>query len=583
MLENIKPIASLLFYLSRALFLLCARYAAIPVLLLLCIPLTTIADSRIVRVGVYENAPKIFTAETGKPAGIFIDIIEHIARAEGWQLQYVPGSWAEGLERAAKGEIDLMPDVAYTAEREQLYSFHRIPVLTGWSQVYAQKGSGIQSILDLNGKKVAALENSIQLQTFTRMANSFGLKITLVPVADYRTEFQMIAAGTVDAGLTNRFYGLMFARKSGLEDTPIMFDPAPFFFAAPRNGAGQLPETIDRHLAELKRDPQSAYYAAMKRWTSEEVQFRLPAWLRLSGIALGLALLMSLIGSFILRHQVNTRTRELQQANQEMERRIHERTLSLQESNDRLSAALTDLAEAKERAEEADRLKSAFLATMSHELRTPLNSIIGFTGILQQGLGGPVTEEQVRQLGMVRTSADHLLSLISDILDISKIEAGQLQVVAEPFQLGDSIRKVVQTIRPLAEKKGLTLSVHLADDVETVTGDCRRVEQVLLNLLSNAVKFTENGGITVSCLREADCYSISVADSGIGIGAAELEQLFRPFHQIDTGLSRKYEGTGLGLSICRRLAELMGGGIRVESSPGNGSTFTFILPVGEAS
>lgn len=246
----------------------------------------------------------------------------------------------------------------------------------------------------------------------------------------------------------------------------------------------------------------------------------------------------------------------------------------------RVTERTAELEEALVRAESADKLKSAFLATMSHELRTPLNSIMGFTGIILMGLAGPLTEEQSRQLGMVQGSARHLLSLINDILDISRIEAGQIVMHSEPFPLRDILDRVAETVRPLADAKGLDLGLEAPAGLGEVNSDRRRVEQILLNLLNNAVKFTERGG---ACLMAesgspGDDVRIRVIDTGPGIGEEELPMLFQPFRQLDSGLMRQHEGSGLGLAISRRLAELLGGSITVTSEVGKGSEFTLMLP-----
>lgn len=518
----------------------------------------------VLRVGLYENPPKIFTDSSGKPSGIFIDILQYIAAVEGWRLHYEHGTWAECLARLERGEIDLMPDVAYTSDRAAIFDFNKEPVLSSWFQVYAKKDSGIRSIVDLAGKRVTVLERSVQQEAFIHLAESFQLQVQLVPLADYQAVFDKVVSGDADAAIVNRFYGMMHAARYGLEDTAVIFHPSALFFAVPKGRNHVLLTSIDRHISKLKKDPRSPYYESLNRWTSQKVAYELPRWIKMVGIVLGAGLALSLLGGVLLKHQVNVRTRELQEINREMEARIERRT--------------AQLAEAMEKAKEADRLKSAFLATMSHELRTPLNSIIGFTGIILQGLAGPLNEEQKKQLGMVQNSARHLLALINDVLDLSKIEAGELKLSKQEFDLRESLRKVFQMVAPMAEKKGLAMSLELDDGVSQITADQRRLEQILLNLLNNAIKFTEKGSVKVACICDGNEYLVSVSDTGIGIKPEEIPTLFQPFHQIDTGLTRKHEGTGLGLSICKKLITMMGGTIHVTSRWGEGSTFTVRFP-----
>ncbi len=284
-------------------------------------------------------------------------------------------------------------------------------------------------------------------------------------------------------------------------------------------------------------------------------------------------------GIFVLSMDITERKlaeRALRELNESLERKVAERT--------------RDLDAARARAEAADRVKSAFLATMSHELRTPLNSVLGFTGIVLKGMAGPLTDEQVRQLGMVHGSARHLLDLINDVLDISKIEAGQLETRCAPFELGAAIDHVVASVRPMADKKGLALHVERRGLDAPIESDRRRVEQILLNLLNNAIKFTERGAVTLTAdvVDEPDPSGapnvrrrarIRVADTGIGMRPEDIAVAFLPFRQLDAGLQRRHEGTGLGLAICERLASLLGGCIHVESAWGHGSVFTVVLPL----
>jgi len=237
------------------------------------------------------------------------------------------------------------------------------------------------------------------------------------------------------------------------------------------------------------------------------------------------------------------------------------------------------LEQANVRLQEMDRLKSVFLASTSHELRTPLNSIIGFTGIILQGMSGEVNEEQRKQLTMVKNSASHLLSLINDVLDISKIESGRVELSPEEFSLDDLVREVVEPLSPTASKKGLELMTEVPAGI-TLFNDKRRVKQVLMNLVSNAVKFTNQGSVKITArVPGEDNLEVRVIDTGVGIKKEDMDKLFQPFQQIDVSPTKKSEGTGLGLHLSKKLADLLSGDISAKSEYGRGSEFTFTMPL----
>jgi PAS domain S-box-containing protein len=925
-------------------------------------------DSITVRVGVYENNPKIFTDENGDAAGFWPDIIEYIAAEEGWSIEYVPGSWTQCLNRLANNEIDVMPDVAYTEGRATLYDFSNETVYVSWSRVYTREGVGIDSILDLEGKNIGVLRGSINFEGpdgIKVLVNEFDINCTFIEVDSYTRVFELVESGEADAGVASKDFGYKHEAEFNVVETAIIFQPSSLCFAFPQDSSltPYLVERIDSCVKELKEDKDSIYYQALTAWFGTEPAEKpvIPAWLRwiLIGIG-GLAILFG-GGYLILSSRVRARTKALTEEigqrkeaekalrksekqyrttldnmlegcqiidrkwryaylngaaakhgrrpkeelightmmeaypgieqtemfkhlkhcmekrvshrmenefiypddsrgwfelsmepmaegvfilsiditerkeaeetlrksqaslaeaqrvahigsweldlasnelswsdevyrifglkpqkfgatyeaflenihpddremvnkaytdslenktpysivhrlllkdgtlkyveercetsydnegkpvrslgtvmdvterkraeealraseyylrksqqiahfgswvldvktnrvefsdemfnifginkkqftgtleytqnlvipedlarvqkiyenllirhkpvsmeysiirpdgslrhlwgngeveldekgnlqrlvgtvlditerkkaeetlkkwSEELEKRVQQRTAELEQRSQ-------ELAEANVNLEEMSRHKSQFLANMSHELRTPLNSIIGYTKFMLDGLEGEINEEQRQDLQTVYNNSQSLLTLINDLLDLSKIEAGRVTVTNEAFTIAELLDEVMPSIRRLAEGKGLALEYSVAPDIDHIYADRAKTKQTLVNLLGNAIKFTSQGSVKLDVTEGDGEFIFSVSDTGMGIKKEDLEVIFDSFTQVGPAQIAGFEGTGLGLAISKQFVEMQGGRIWAESELNEGSTFTFTLP-----
>ncbi len=298
-----------------------------------------------------------------------------------------------------------------------------------------------------------------------------------------------------------------------------------------------------------------------------------------SGVpTIGLAAAGTLAFVALFAYHSHLQTRRLVQAKKE----VADQARQIAETYEIVKKALQSALDANEEAKAANQAKSVFLATMSHELRTPLNAILGYSEMLAEDAQAAGQAQNLADLKKIQGAGRHLLGLINEVLDYSKVEAGKMRLFLESFDIPAAVEETTATVRPLVEKNGNRFDVRCPADIGGLRGDVTKLRQVLLNLLSNAGKFTEKGVVSLDVSRESavegDWVLFRVSDSGIGITPQQMARLFQPFTQADAGTMKKYGGTGLGLALSESFCRLMGGFIRAESGPGRGSTFTVRLP-----
>lgn len=292
-------------------------------LLSACFLTPTLTAAQELRVGLYENPPKVFTGDQGQPRGLLIDILEEIASREGWQLNYVPCEWQGCLNLLEAGELDLMPDVAINTARQELFSFHRVPALSSWSQIYSHPDAEIFSLLDLSGKRIAVLESSVQEPALQALLEGFDVDFQSVAASSLEEAFEWVAAGDADAAIANYQFGVYRADALGLKETPIVFMPARLFYATPRGENQQLLATLDTYLERWRIQNDSPYYQVLRRWGGSSPETLMPEGVRTALFGLTSLGVLLLVGVLLLRVQVKRRTAELRALNEHLEQLAH--------------------------------------------------------------------------------------------------------------------------------------------------------------------------------------------------------------------------------------------------------------------
>ncbi|MBL1274986.1 MAG: transporter substrate-binding domain-containing protein [Ectothiorhodospiraceae bacterium] len=634
-----------------------------------------LADHPAIRLGVDPDWPPFeFIDEQGRYRGIGADVITALSDPLGISMTPLPGlSWQAVMDKARHQEVDVLPAVRLTQERQEYLRFTEPYFVYPYVIFVRADSQFVTSLADLQGKPVA-VEKSYATEDLLRRKHP---GIVLRTYANTTEALYALSGGEVDAYVGNLNAASWVLDKLGMSDIKVAA-PTPYNFEqriGVRKDWPQLVGILNKAIAQVtpqqRQDIKNRWFAV--RFEHTQTVDNRTLW---RAVLITVLIVLPILGIILwwnrrlqreiqLRHETEAALRENEKqlktilnniplsivvaslngeilianphAEQEIESadgtivgrkmqefylhleerdavmqelsahgQVRERTIAFRVDSGKILEGLLsvmlikmghqtvslgilvnltermkmerDLATARDHAERANRSKSEFLSNMSHELRTPLNSIIGFTGILKDGIVGPVNEEQSKQLGMVYSSARHLLALINDILDLSKVEAGRVELVSEPFQLAPLLKELIALMQPLANAKGLVLRRE-GNCPDSLFTDRGKLRQILVNLLGNAIKFTDVGSVTLFCRQVDDGVVIEVSDTGIGIAESDQTRIFNTFEQADTRVTREYEGTGLGLAICQRFVDLLGGDIMVSRSVlGEGTVFRIRLP-----
>lgn len=508
----------------------------------------------IVKVGVYNNKPKIFINKNGVPDGIFISVINYVAKNENLKIEYVQGNWVQLKNMLENGEIDILPDMAYSTERDSLYSLNKLPVIGSWLEVFSTKKNPINSIIDLQGKKIGVLSGSMQSEYLNEVIKQdFDLTFETMHFVDYASSADALKNGAIDIIVADRFFYFSDYFYKEIVSTGIIFRPADLFFAFTKNKNPELIKIVDKNLAILKNKKNSEYYDSLHRLLDKDYKKGIPVYLKwIFFIVLAISVI-SVFFTILLKKRVALKTKELKLKN-------------------------IELLNAIEKAKESDQLKTIFLQNMSHEIRTPMNGILGFLDLLKTSNLDNLKRD--KYIDVVKISSERLLDTINDIIELSKIESGLITVNYSNVDVVKTLKDYCDFFKYKADEKGLTINCiqQIDHDRAIIKTDHYFLDSIFKNLINNAIKFTDSGSIEIGNYLEGENLVFYVKDTGAGIPSNRIEAIFDRFVQSELNITRPHEGSGLGLSIVKSYLEMLNGKIWVKSEMEKGSTFFFSIP-----
>jgi signal transduction histidine kinase/CheY-like chemotaxis protein len=544
----------------------------------MAIPGLLFGSGETVKVGIYQNKPKVFIDAAGEPQGFFIDILNHIASKEGWQLDYVAATWEENLEKLEKAEIDLLLDVAESEERAEFFDFNTEIIFSNWAIVYIQKDSRIQSILDIKGKKIAAMKGDISYEDFSRNLQSLGIYATFEEVDTFSDVFEVLAKEKVDAGIISRLYGLQNEDKFDVKRSTIICCPRNLYFAVPKNKNRDLIEKIDQHLYQLKRDDQSIYYTALIKWIEGFSSSNLPAWLIWLLISTGGIMVVFVVGIVMLKNQVNRRTAELSKRNRELISEIADRKRA-EEEKETIQAQLI----------QAQKMEAVgtLAGGIAHDFNNSLQAISNYVELMKY---------EKSQVGQSPNYFDHILNIVRNSSNLTRqllTVSRKIESKLKPTNLNGQILQVQKLLERTVPKM-IKIELDLEKDLQVIQADSGQIEQILLNLALNASHaMADDGQITIKTQNvtldkevarthgdmDAGEYALlTITDTGHGIAKEVQSRVFEPFFTTKA----PGQGTGLGLSMVYGIVKNHHGHIEYESESGKGTKFSIYFPVSKS-